>query len=111
MTPAEAIASHRSMLNESGSTVTLKRGLGDGAPAVSFKARLLGFKPDNAQFQQGLTRVIFVAEDAAGFPLPIKEKSTDAIWIGQRKMTVQVVDDFTRMIAGVLVAYELWVKG
>lgn len=99
------------MLEKWGSQVTLKRGLGDAAPAATFKARLSGFKADDADFQQGMTKVIFLAVDAAGFPLPIKEKSTDAIWLEGRKMTVQMVDDFTRRVAGELIAYELWVKG
>ncbi|GLK67011.1 hypothetical protein [Hansschlegelia plantiphila] len=93
--------------------VILRRGSGDAAPAVTFKARVTGYSPEeqNGDVQQGDSKVIFLAEDLGDFPLPIKSQSNDAIWVGGEKLTVQAVDNRTRAIAGVLIAYELRVRG
>jgi hypothetical protein len=113
MTPDQAKAAYRRQISRHGGPVTLQRGAGADAPKVTFKARVTGYQPQEMTggVQQGDSKVIFMADDAAGFPLPIKAQSVDAIWQDGRKMTVQAVDDQTRRIAGTLIAYELRVRG
>ena len=104
---------YRRMLKLAGSAVELRRGSGDNASRCTLKAKLAGYKPQEltGEVQQGDTKVIFMAEDVAAFPLPIKAKSTDAIYLDGRKMTVQAVDDMTRRVGGESIAYELRVRG
>lgn len=113
MTPKAARAMYRRQIQAQGGLVTLKRGTSPDAPETAFKARCTGYAPQEmtGDLQQGDVKVIFLADDLGDFPLPIKAKSTDAIWQDGRKMTVQAVDDQTRRVAGVLIAYELRVRG
>ncbi|GBD48096.1 hypothetical protein [Methylopila sp. Yamaguchi] len=114
MTPEQAKAAYRRQIGRNGGPVTLRRGLsGGGGPEVTFKARVTGYEPQEltGNVQQGDSKVIFMADDLGDFPMPIKSGSTDAILQGARKMTVQAVDDQTRRVAGVLIAYELRVRG
>lgn len=97
-----------------GDVVLLKRGPLEGpGPSAQVRAVVMGYEPQEltGNVQQGDSKVIFMADDLGDFPLPIKSGSTDAIWQGNRKMTVQAVDDQTRRVAGVLIAYELRVRG
>ncbi|WP_020178083.1 hypothetical protein [Methylopila sp. M107] len=113
MTPEQARADYRGALGRVGGLVTLKRGAGGPNLEATFKARVIGYAPNEqtGDVQQGDSKVIFLAEDLGSFPVPIKEQSVDAIWQDGRKLTVQAVDDQTRRIAGVLIAYELRVRG
>ena len=113
MTPDQARDAYRSSINAVGGEITLRRGTGAGAPEVTFKARVSGYAPNEqtGDVQQGDSKVIFLAEDLGDFPLPIRAQSTDAVFVNGRKLTVQAVDDRTRAIGGVLIAYELRVRG
>ena len=113
MTPAQARAAYRRQISAHGGPVTLRRGSGPGAPEVTFKARITGYAAQEmvGDVLQGDSKVIFLAEDLGAFPLPIRTRSTDAIWSDGSKMTVQAVDDQTRRVAGEPIAYELRVRG
>lgn len=104
---------YRRRIGAHGGLVTLRRGSGEGAPEVTFKAWITGYAAQEmfGDVLQGDSKVILLAEDLAAFPLPIKTRSTDAIWSNGRKMTVQAVDEQTRRVAGELIAYELRVRG
>lgn len=124
MTPSAARAMYRRQITAHGGFVTLRRGAGGPGAEVTFIARCTGYSPQEmtGDLQQGDVKVVFLAEDleaaiAAGdWPAlaaggAIKAKSVDAVWQDGRKMTVQAVDDQTRRVAGVLIAYELRVQG
>ena len=61
--------------------------------------------------QQGDRKVILLADDllAAQFALPLKKG--DKIVIRGRETNIEAPDDNTRRVRGVLVAYELQVRG
>lgn len=65
-----------------------------------------------AGVQQGRRRAIVLASDvlASGFPLPILVKQDRLIW-GTKTNAITKVDDATRRVQSVLIAYELDLEG
>lgn len=116
MTPEAAIGMYRRLI-ASGEDVLLRRYTGTGATRAKFevrvRAKVAGYEPQDlvGSVQQGDRKVIVLAEDvdAAQFPVPIT--NSDKIVVRGKELTIQSVDDSTRRIAGVLVAYELPVRG
>jgi hypothetical protein len=113
MTPAAAMASYRrQMVN--GETVTLRRLSGAGAGDYAVRARVREFRPDDVTgaIQQGSRKAIVLAEDvaASGFPLPFLPKQDRVVWNG-KVLVIHAVDDATRRVQGVLIAYELDLAG
>lgn len=119
MTPEEVRADYRSAMNEAGETITIRRYTGTGQNRPFFDAdvmaRPMGYRPAElvGGIQQGDTKLIVLAEDLieAQFPLPKSgEKGLKAI-IGGREKSIEAIDDQTRRIQGVLIAYEMTVRG
>ncbi|MDR6953789.1 hypothetical protein J2X65_003152 [Ancylobacter sp. 3268] len=112
MTPAQATASYRRQLRRHGEDVVLRRG-GTVPVERTVKARVLGYAPADlvGQIQQGDQRLIVLAEDVPPFPVPFKERGADGIVVRGRYTTIQAIDDNTRRVAGVLIAYEIRVRG
>lgn len=112
MTPTAAKASYRRQIAMHGETLTLQR---NGTPPITqaVRARVTGYQPDEliGQIQQGDVRIIVLAEDIGSFPVPIRERSTDSVVINGRFLTVQAVDERTRKVGGVLIAYEIRARG
>jgi hypothetical protein len=113
MTPAAAIAAYRRQLRN-GETFVLRRLSGLGAGDYAARGRVDGFTPSDfeAAIQQGTRTAIVLAEDveSSGFPLPFLEKQDRLIWAG-KTLVVQSVDDATRRVAGVLIAFVLELVG
>ena len=115
MTPAQAIASYRRKLKD---TVVIRRYANVAGPHrpwfdAEVRARVMGFAPDElvGGIVQGDRRLIVLAEDliARQFPLPLR-KGDKAIIRG-RECNIEAPDDNTRRVQGVLIAYELQVRG
>lgn len=117
MTPAAALDMHHRMITENGQTGFL-RNLGvNGASDVdsgTVRFRLTAFQPRDlvGGIAQGTRRAILMAEDVklpngGAFDLKV---NTRLIWNG-KTLTVKAVDDATRNVGGVLIAYELQVTG
>lgn len=117
MTPALATLAYRRQLGRHGEDVTLRRV--NASPAspteATVRARVTGYAPDElvGGVQQGDRKVVVLAEDvaAAGFPEPIQPGGRDKIVVRDRVLNVEAVDDNTRRVDGVLIAYELTVRG
>lgn len=117
MTPEAAAAMYRRQIGRHGQIVTLERAAdpGDDVPiaSVNVRARLFDFAPSGIEsgLQQDDRRVVFLAEDIEDFPLPIREREDDYIVIGDARFAIEAVDDRTRSVGGVLIAYDLRVRG
>jgi hypothetical protein len=90
-------------------------GAGNNRPRfdVSVMAKVAGFQPNDLKdgIIQGDTRLIVLADDliAAQFPLPLK-KGDKAVVRG-RELNIEAVDDHTRRVGIVLIAYQLSARG
>ena len=117
LTPAEIRADYRSMMNERGETVSIRRYTGSGTNRPRFDvdamAVVTGYAPKDlvGTIQQGDRKVILLAEDLidAQFALPIT--ASDKIVIRGKELAIIAPDDSTRRVSGVLIAYELQVRG
>lgn len=118
MSPTEATAAYRRALAQDHETVALVRLEAPGNPrfeSAPILARVTGYQPQElvAGIVQGDQRVILLAEDvaASGFPDPLEKSGPQRIRIRGREVAIKGVDDTTRRVAGVLIAYEIQVKG
>lgn len=117
MTPDSVKSAYRRMLNAAGETIRMRRYTGTGPNRPMFEAdviaRVVDFDPKEliGPVQQGDRKVIVLAEDLieAHFGLPLK-KGDKAVVRG-KELNIEAPDDNTRRVAGVLVAYELMVRG
>lgn len=114
MTPAAARDAYRRQMRN-GETVILRRLAGSGAGDYPVRARVKGFEPSadfEAGIEQGMRKAIVPAEDveASGFPLPFLEKQDRFIWNG-KTLVIHAVDDATRRVGGVQIAYDLELVG
>ena len=112
MTPAQATASYRRQLAPF-DTVMLSR-IGQPGAYGPVAARIMGYQPTDLvlDVQQGDRKAVLLAGDvaASGFPLPFATGQDRLDWNGAL-LVVKAVDDATRRVAGVTVAYELQVAG
>lgn len=124
MTPDEARLDYRREMAEHGETVSIRREADDPTPeALNLRARVTGFSPEEiaAGIDQGARKIILLAEDvereiaanrwpppAAGFAAILKD---DTLMLRGAPLNVERVDDSTRRVAGVLVAYEITALG
>lgn len=113
MTPADARAMYARLVAATGETVILRR-INPAAPPtdVTVRARVTGYSPDElvGAIQQGDRKIIVLAEDIGGFPVPIREKF-DKVVVRGDEIAIEAVDDSTRRIGGELIAYELRAHG
>ena len=114
MNPANVVARYRALMAGVDATVTLRRpGFGVVADIeVTVSARITAYKPEDqsGDMVEGDRKVILFAADLAGFPLPL-QPNLDRLVSGGRVFVIKAIDDETRKIAGVLMAYELRVSG
>ncbi len=78
-------------------------------------ARIVGYAPHELVdgMKQGDRKAIVLAEDVemSGISLPLTTAGRDKIVDGVRVCNIQIVDDSSRKLQGVLVAYELTIRG
>ena len=114
MTPGQATDAYRRFMAGAAQTVTVKRSTGAGVliASVTCAARISGFSGSDVtgSTQQGVRNIIVLADDLGGFPLPFVINQDRIVWNG-RTLVVKVVDDATRQVQGVIVAYVLTVEG
>lgn len=100
------VAMYRRTFNNVGEPVTLRRGTTD----ISVLARVTGH--NNQELELGVVQsdcmVLVLAEDVTFAP-PLKRG--DKVVVRGRVLTIEDVDDNTRRVAGVLVAYQLRARG
>lgn len=103
-----AIAAYRRSVDLVGEPVTLVK----GAQSVTVKARVVGFAPAElvGSIQQGDRKVIMPAEPFANGALPVPVEGVNIV-VGGKTLRIEAVDDRTRRVAGVLIAYELAARG
>lgn len=117
LAPAEIKADYRSLMNERGETIAIRRYTGAGTSRPRFDAEVLavvvGFAPKDlvGTIVQGDRKVIVLADDLidAQFALPVT--TSDKIVVRGKELQIVAADDSTRRVAGVLIAYELQVRG
>jgi len=114
MTPDDSRASYRRVLLAHGQDVTLQRVTPNGTFTYDVRARVMGYSPQTTagSAQQGGRKAIVLAEDveSSGFPLPFRE-GQDTLVANGKTMTIAAVNDATRRVAGVLIAYEFELEG
>lgn len=112
LTPAQARRDYARALGDHGERVGLRRYGSGAASADDLRARVRGFTAQElaSGLDQGSRKVILLAEDveASGFPTLRKN---DLLVVRGAEKSIESVDDSTRRIAGVLIAYELTVMG
>jgi len=115
MTPAAAEAMYIRQFAGHG-TLILRRLGSPNVDSIPVRGRIVGYEADElvGGIEQGSSRVILLAKDveaaiAAGWPGPLDENAR--IVANGRSINIESIDDFTRRIGGVLIAYEIRVKG
>lgn len=117
MTALETKARYRASLLRVGWTVKVRRqNPSPAAPTeASVLARIVDLEVNDfiGNKKQGDRKAIVLADDvaASGIALPLRTTGTDKIVDDGRVYNIQAVDDTSRKYAGVLVAYELLIRG
>jgi hypothetical protein len=110
MTPTQAKQALQRQLEAHGETVSLKR----GNTTYSVKARVMDPRPSDlvGNIQLLGRKAIVSAEDVAAvsFPTPFLPKQDQLVWNG-KTLKIMSINDSTRRIQGVLIAYELELSG
>jgi hypothetical protein len=117
MTPQDARDTYRSMMDERGEIVLIRRYLGSGQNRpkfeVSVRARIFDYTPVEliGGIIQGDVKVICLYEDLVNgqYNLPILKN--DKVVVGGKELNIESPDRHTRKIAGELIAYELQARG
>lgn len=119
MNPASAALFYRRAFGAGGNgePVLVRRYSGSGPHRPHFDALCLahvaGYQPAElaGDIQQGDRRVIVLVEDllARQFPMPVTVN--DKIVIRGRECTIRMLDDSTRRLGTMLIAYEARVRG
>lgn len=111
MTPDSAKAMYRRQL-AAGEDIILRRVNVSPTPNtdIPVRARVIGYRPEEmvGGIQAGDRKIIVLADDVT-FDPPLK-KGDKAVVRG-RVLNLEVVDDNTRRVGGVLIAYELVARG
>jgi len=116
VTPDECRSAYRRALGEF-EPVVIRRYTGTGANRPKFEAtvmgRVLGYTPADliGTIQQGDKRLVILADDLidAQFDLPLQ--AGDKAVIRGKEHNIEAPDDSSRRLGGVLIAYELQVRG
>lgn len=116
MTPDEIKASYRRAMDEAGEVVTFRRYTGAGSARPYFdaevRARVMDYTPDElvGTIVQGDRKLILLAEDMIAAQVPPPRKG-DKIVVRGKELNIEAPNDNTRRVQGVLIAYELQVRG
>lgn len=117
MTPEQVKATYRRMLDQVGEPITLRRYTGTGASRPYFdapvQARVTEFEAHElvGGIQQGDRKLIVLAQDLFDAQWPAPPKKDDKAVVRGKVLNIEAVDDSTRRVATVLVAYEIVVRG
>lgn len=115
MTPAAAKSLYRRLIAASGETVTLRRNSRYPADPTDadVRARVIDATTDqdDDSLQQGKRKVVVLAEDVPDSFWPLRERGVDRIILRGAPCIIDFVDDSTRRVGGVLIAYEFHVIG
>lgn len=115
MTPEAAKSMYGRMLD--GETILVRRytGAGPNRPRfdVQMRAQVGGYQPRDfiGTIVQGDRKVIAFADDLIGAGLSLPITTNDKIIVRGKELAIIAVDDSTRRINGVLIAYEMQVRG
>lgn len=106
--PSAAVAAYRRSVDLVGEPVTLTK----GSQSTTVKARVVGFEPRElvGDIRQGDRKVIMPAEPFANGAVPVPAGDVLLI-VGGKPMKIIAVNDSTRRIGGVLIAYEIVARG
>lgn len=116
MNAAQIRRDYREALSDVGETIILRRFVAGGLPIeAEVRARVTGFQEAElvGGVKQGDRRVIVLAEDveATGFPVPFSTGGSDKAVVRGKALNIQIVDDSTRRVGGVLIAYDITARG
>jgi hypothetical protein len=117
MTPEAARATYQRMLGGNFEQVLIRRYAGAGTSRPRFdgpaSARVVDYKPEQlvGSVQQGDRKLIVMAEDLEKVQWPTPIRKNDKAVVNGKELNIEGVDDHTRRINGVLIAYELQVRG
>ena len=117
MTPDEVRDTYRSMLDERGEWIWIRRYLGSGANRPKFEVKVRARVYDYTAVElsgsiiQGDIKIIGLYEDLVNgqFNLPILKN--DKVIVNGKEINIESVDRHTRKISGELIAYELQGRG
>ncbi|EHK56905.1 hypothetical protein [Allomesorhizobium alhagi] len=116
MTPDSIKASYRRALGAF-EEIVIRRYTGAGANRPYFDApvlaRVTGYEPKElvGTIQQGDRKLIVLADDLIAAQVPLDLKKGDKAVVRGKELNIEAADDSTRRVAGVLIAYELQVRG
>lgn len=116
MTPAAAIAATERAIAAVGETVTLRRPAGVSPQTFTdaeARARVTDFHADElvGSLQQGDRKLIVLAKDLEARQWPVPPRKGDKAIVRGKTLNVEAVDDSTRRVGGVIVAYEIAARG
>lgn len=117
MSPDSVKATYRRMMNERGETVVHRRYTGTGPNRPKFDADVIAVvagydeKDFVGSIVQGDRKVILLAEDLIDAQVALPITSADRIVVRGKELSIVAPDDSTRRVKGVLIAYELQVRG
>jgi hypothetical protein len=115
VTPEEVEASYREAIYDAGERVTVRRYFANNASwfdaRVYAKVARFSGKDLVGAARQGDANVILLVSDleAKRFPLPLEV--SDKVIVDGKEMSIVDPDGATRRVSGVLVAYDLTVRG
>lgn len=120
MSPDQVAAEYRRALQQVGTPVEviIRRYTGTGSSRPKFDTpgcagRMVGYGPDQVvgTVQQGDRKIILLADDLNGAGLALPITVNDKAVVRGKELQIIAADDSTRRVAGVLIAYELQVRG
>jgi len=117
MTSDQVKASYRRLMNAVGETIAIRRYTGAGHDRPRFDAnvmaRVVDYEPHElaGSITQGDRKLIVLAEDLIEAQVPLDLRKGDKAVVRGRELNVEAADDNTRRVQGVLIAYELQVRG
>jgi hypothetical protein len=117
VTPDAIKETYRRQISERGETILIRRYTGTGTNRPFFDAEVravvTGYTPHElaGTIQQGDLKAIVLADDLidAQFAIPIT--SNDKAVVRGKERAIIAPDDSTRRVGGILIAYELTVRG
>lgn len=116
-TPAGFSARLKAALARRGEILKIRRYSGSGSSRtfidVDARARVVGYEPEEivGTIEQGDRKLIALAEDLASGAFAAGIRKDDKAVVRGKELNIEAVDDNTRRVAGVLIAYELQVRG
>lgn len=118
MTPDQARSMYRRFLQTTGERISFRRYTGTGLSRTSpiydpVLARVAGYATNEliGGILEGDRNVIVLADDVAACGLTLPPLVTDKIVVRGKELAIVALDDSKRRIAGVLIAYEIRVRG